>query len=58
MKNGQLVNINDAYADVRFDAEYDVNMKLKHKTKAIMACPIVQDNGSIGVVLASQSSAK
>ncbi|CAD8109757.1 unnamed protein product [Paramecium sonneborni] len=50
-KQGQLLNINDVYQDVRFDQDYD--QKQQTKTKSMLACPIYEKEEIIGVIIIS-----
>ena len=49
--SGELVNIQEAYTDSRFNR--DVDIKNKYRTKTILACPIKDKKGGIiGVIQA------
>ncbi|CAD8193425.1 unnamed protein product [Paramecium pentaurelia] len=50
-KQGQMLNINDVYQDVRFDQDYD--QKQQNKTKSMLACPIYEKDDIIGVIIIS-----
>ncbi|CAK93478.1 unnamed protein product (macronuclear) [Paramecium tetraurelia] len=50
-KQGQILNINDVYQDVRFDQDYD--LKQQNKTKSMLACPLYEKEEIIGVIIIS-----
>ncbi|CAD8190422.1 unnamed protein product [Paramecium octaurelia] len=52
-KQGQMLNINDVYQDVRFDQDYD--LKQQNKTKSMLACPIYEKDEIIGVIIISSA---
>ncbi|CAD8104409.1 unnamed protein product [Paramecium sonneborni] len=49
IKQGQQLNINDFYQDVRFDQD----QKQQTKTKSMMACPIYEKEEIIGDIVIS-----